>query len=215
MATLNRLERDHAGPDCYRFLNIVGVGRKNIDEVTCNRCHNKVIKTTAKGIADYHAVVNGMGLVVEAKAGSERFPFSEWRLNQRAWMRRWEVRSGGIGWIWLALGDERVNARNFPRTTFLMPRNVFTDFRRLIRFEGNSKSIALNELAAQHRVLERSNGLWATNLMKDWQLDWTGDDIWMPPVEHFFWKVYFRTQEAQNVRNSIISSRNSDKARST
>ncbi len=203
---MNSLERDFAQGECFTFLNLVGVGRKNVDAIICNRCHSTIIKSTARGIADYNATVAGCGLVVEVKAGRERFNFAELRLDQRTWLRHWMVKAEGIAWVWLQLGSERVNAKDYPRTAFLMPFHILTAIRRRVRFEGNSKSLALNELAASTRKLETQKKLWATNLLNDYRLEWKGNGLWMPNEDHLFFRTYggyeylvTRKLEAQNV----------------
>lgn len=188
-----KLERQWAGPECGRFLNLVGWAKKTRDAILCPHCHRPILPPGSQ--ADYVGGINGQILAVEAKAAEFALPFSAFRhpkegggeYNQLQWAKWWTERSGGWWWLWLMLGNGRVNAINNPRQTWLLSLQTWLWIEETL--SSVRKSLPKDLSRRPQRQVKESQ-LTATHLLAAYKMEWHGRIGWLPGREHPFWDVY-------------------------
>jgi hypothetical protein len=188
-------ERVNQG-QCYRTLSLWGWATKNEDVVICLRCHSKV-HPKATGIADYFAAINtpngAVATMVEMKGGENDFRWKELRDEQIVFLEQWEAKTNGTAWIFLVMGTERVNSTNptYRRRTWLIPFREFIALRDQARERTGVDYLPLNqEIASAPRKQTKDITVNAISYLAEYELNWFGDETWMPKIEHPFVEKY-------------------------
>lgn len=186
-------EREFA-VECKRTLDQFGrCDKTQHDAIICPRCHTAV-HPVHTGMSDYHAdLESNYGLpfpiIVECKANLRKFEFSQITQEQHQYLADWMVDTGGQGYIWLQLGEDKVGTIKtfFPRSVWMIPYNDFLNALYTIEHRGGVKYIPMNEFAVVgSRIKDKT--LTAHVLFFDYQMEWLGDKKWRPNRNHPLYK---------------------------
>lgn len=188
------LEKNHSA-ECFRMLSVFGWATKMVqDTMVCDHCH-RPMHPFHVGWADYTAdirTIDGPASVkVECKGGRDRFNHEQIKAEQLEWLRNWEDRTGGVSWIWLQLGDEKVDTANaMARRVWLIDLSWFTSTMMLTQEKTGLKYTPLSpEVIELNNMRFKETGYAASNIFKRYELEWLGKKLWRPNVYHPFWHL--------------------------
>lgn len=129
------------------------------------------------GHPDYTVIVPPFGFFIEVKGADLNFPLDEISEAQRAWMDEFQM----VSYIWLFMGDGRVNGTERPRKAYLVPWYAWIQIERKL-FQHGLKGIPYQPHSLEHREL----GLSAHSLLGRFELQWDSGK-WRIPRRHHFW----------------------------
>jgi hypothetical protein len=122
---------------------------------------------------------------VEAKDGHDNFALSQISDEQRTWMTYGPRALGNeharderyvfMCWLWLWFGD-RVGGKENPRAVFLVPWCKWLDIESTLNHAGLSGLSYITPHKLEHRGKHS-----AVDLLKEFQLEWAGDNSWSIP----------------------------------
>lgn len=119
----------------------------------------------------------GSGGFVEVKTGrgthQQRFPFAEWRDDQRQWYYEHVEPVNAAYWLFIVLG-RHVRHAKYPRTALLITAE------RLLQFE----STATRQSMSFSDAISLDDGVWC--------LDWAGDSLWDIRQSHPFYQLHVK-----------------------
>jgi hypothetical protein len=135
------------------------------------------------GRPDIWAIRNAVGVCVECKRFTERFPFSAWTERQRKWAEEHDRENGVPYWLYITLGMN-VNSKLMPQKTWLLPYTAMLEVERVVgQYQQSLPYIAgkgmRREIQEQH--------LDAVTMLRGYELMWNKElKCFMPPAGHLF-----------------------------
>lgn len=178
------MKRKKSEADLAKLIHSLGWDWKKFeDQRYCPHCRNILYRVDNRPY-DGMAIINGRAAPIEVKMGHTRFPFADLKEHQRAGMKAWEDKHGELTWLFLQLGDHRPNSKNFGRRRcWLISLNTLGGIENLCNVYG-LKSLPLSEHTTR-RVKVRESKIYATNLLKNYELPWKKGG-WELPHDHPF-----------------------------
>ena len=151
---------------------------KTQDMTICPKCGHMIVPS--RGRPDYLCCLGTYGFAIEVKASELSFPFSAFKEKQRRWAEWWTSELRGHYYLWLCMG-KRVNDKEFPRRTWLIPLGYFLTVEKDIT--QYQKSIPYRAVKGHMKVLQ-AHHLDAVHLLAPYELEWQGKGVWLPTEKH-------------------------------
>lgn len=174
-------ERSHYSEVYRTFTRIGGYARKNTDIMNAVRAlkGQHVEGGTKSGHPDYVILLPPYGLFIEVKGAAQNFNFNEISPEQREWMNTFST----ISYVWLFMGDGRVNGRERPRRAYLVPWEMWLGRESYVKGQG------LAGLPySPHQLAHRNLGLDCHSILLPFELQWLGtSSCWKIPHYHPLW----------------------------
>ena len=157
-----------------KFIDMHFVNKKG--KVSSKKTKNKVYPTSGrpdmyyfKESTDKETCLRGGFIEVKSPKGDNgsRFPYSEWREDQRNWYHREAVPRKWTIWMFLVMGNS-IRDKKYPKKAFLFP------VKHLIELEATEQSRKSLSYDRACRKLER------------YILDWHGNQTWFIQSDHPF-----------------------------
>lgn len=174
------------------------------DATVCPKCFSKVHPVHA-GWPDYSAELPlrygiDMAIKVEMKAGKDRFTFKELRDDQIAFLTEYK----SPAYLWLQLGTERVATSSFmARKSWMIPIRHYLDAADYIQQECGVGYIPINEQAVTaFNMRFKQPALNATTLFRIYELEWLGDNVWIPNRNHTIWSYPLKVTYEQFINRT-------------
>lgn len=144
-----------------------------------------------KGFPDYAAELNAtpenIPIKIECKGAKDRFLIRDLRTDQRHWLNKY-TSYNGKAYIWLQLGDKRVNSNhNYRRQVWLVPYDVF--FRSMFVMVKCYK-LKYIPLQLEKGMRLKDESMTVKVLFAQYAMEWMPKlDCWRPNEQHPIWKL--------------------------